>query len=76
MDFLYLLLNDGEWEDTIVYLNEEDAINASIFFPTLRVEIFTKTGKSGFVPSYNYYKNGVKILLSNYDVENNVPTSY
>ena len=62
MDFLYLLLNDGEWEDTIVYLTEEDAIAASIIFPTLRVEIFIKTGKSGYTPSYNYYKNGKKII--------------
>jgi len=62
MYFLYLLLNNGEWEDTIVYLTEEDAISASLVFPTLRVEIFTKTGKTGYTPSYNYYKNGKKII--------------
>lgn len=59
MDFVYVLLGDGnEWEDTIVFLSKEEAINASINDPNRRVEIFSKTGTSGYKPTYHYYKNG------------------
>ena len=38
-----------------------DAIEASIKNPEVRVEIFCKKG-SKFLPSYNYYKNGELIV--------------
>ena len=58
MDFVYVLLYAGEWEDTIIFFSEEDAINESITYPNARVEIFSKNNKFGYIPTYNYYKNG------------------
>ena len=61
MEFVYILIGHGsEWEDNIVFLNENDAINASIRHPNSRVEIFNKcVHGNGYVPTYNFYKNGV-----------------
>jgi len=65
MDFIYLLVNDGaEWEDIIIFLSKEDGINESLKNPKSRVEIFSKTDKSGYSPKYNYYKNGVYVQNS------------
>ena len=58
MDFVYLLMNGGEWEDIVVILSQDDAIKASIDKPNSRVEIFSKTTSLGYTPTYNYYKNG------------------
>jgi len=58
MDFIYLLLCGSEWEDMIILLSKEDAINGSINYPNSRVEIFSKNNKFGYTPTYNYYKNG------------------
>ena len=59
MDFVYLLLNDNcEWEDIIVLLSKEDAIEKSIKHPNIRVEIFSKNQNNEYIPTYNYYKNG------------------
>jgi len=61
MDFVYLLIG-GEWEDIVVYLSKEDAIEVSKKYPNYRVEIFGKNMEdstdSGFIPTYGYYKNG------------------
>ena len=48
MDFVYVLVNGGEWEDIIIFLSEEDAIKVSIANPTRRIEIFSKTDKPGY----------------------------
>ena len=58
MDFLYVFLNGSDWEDMIILVSKEDAINESIKHPNARVEIFTKNKTSKYIPSYNYYKNG------------------
>jgi hypothetical protein len=58
MDFVYVLLYGSEWEDMIILLTKEDAINASIKHPNVRIEIFGKNNNFGYIPSYNYYKNG------------------
>ena len=59
MEFVYVLFSDGdEWEDMIIILSKEEAINASINHPNHRVEIFIKTDTYGYKPTYNYYKNG------------------
>ena len=58
MDYLYVLVcNGAEWEDTIIILDKEEAIQASIKFYKCRVEIFKK-GSVGYVPTYNYYAVG------------------
>lgn len=58
MDFVYVLRYGSEWEDIIILLSKEDAINESINYPKSRVEIFSKNNKLGYIPTYNYYKNG------------------
>jgi hypothetical protein len=60
MEFVYLLLGESgsEWEDMIVFLSKEEAINQSIQYPNHRVEIFSKTNTSGYRATYRYYKNG------------------
>jgi hypothetical protein len=58
MEFVYVLLYGSEWEDIIILLSKEDAINESINFPNARVEIFSKNDKIGYTPTYSYYKNG------------------
>ena len=58
MDFVYLLLHGSEWEDTVILLSKEDAMNESIKYPNARVEIFSRNNNSGYTPTYNYYKNG------------------
>ncbi len=66
MDFVYLLLfgSGNEWEDMIILLSKEDAINESIKHPTARVEIFSKNNTPGYTPTYNYYRNGQLIQAS------------
>jgi hypothetical protein len=64
MDFCYVLLFYGsDWEDTIILLSEEDAINESIKYPNARVEIFMKNDKR-YIPTYSYFKNGKLIKNS------------
>ena len=58
MEFVYVLINGSDWEDMMILLSNEDAINKSINYPNARVEIFSKNDKSGYTPTYNYYKNG------------------
>jgi hypothetical protein len=65
MDFIYLLLCGSEWEDMIILLSEEDAINGSIKYPNSRVEIFSKNNNFGYTPTYNFYKNGELIQTTN-----------
>ena len=62
-DFLYMLLPDGaEWEDMILILTKEEAIEASIKYPKRRVEIFDKEeNKLGYHPTYKYYKDGILV---------------
>jgi len=61
MDFVYVFLFGGEWEDMVIFLSKEDAIKESIKYPKNRVEIFSKTNTSGYIPTYNYYCNGTLI---------------
>ena len=59
MEEVYILVNSGnEWEDMVVYVTKEEAIEASKQFTNARVEVFYKSEKGGYVPSYNYFKNG------------------
>lgn len=64
MDFVYVLVYGSEWEDIVILLSNEDAVNESINNPNARVEIFSKNEKSGYKPTYNYYKNGELIQNS------------
>ncbi len=58
MEFIYVFINGNEWEDMIIFLSEEEAIQKSIDCPNGRVEIFCKTNTSGYEPTYNYYQVG------------------
>ena len=58
MEYVYMLVpNVSEWEDMVIILDKEEAIQASIKFYKCRVEIFKKSSL-GYIPTYNYYKNG------------------
>jgi len=59
-EFVYMLLPDGaEWEDIILILDKEEAIEASKKYYKMRVEIFEKKeNKLGYHPTYYYYCNG------------------
>lgn len=59
MDCIYVFCVDGaEWEDIIVFLSKEEAIEKSKKCPNTRLELFVKSPKGGYRPSYNYYLNG------------------
>ena len=62
MNFVYVLVVDGaEWEDLVVYLTKAEAIEKSKQWPNTRVEIFAKSTKGGFRPTYSYYLAGVYV---------------
>jgi hypothetical protein len=64
MEFIYVLCVDGaEWEDIVVFLLKEEAIEKSRQCPKTRLEIFSKSEKGGYRPTYNYYLNGEYIQL-------------
>jgi len=59
MEKIYVLVKGGDWEDIVIFLTNEEALNASMKYPRYPVEIFEKKNdESGFEPTYNYYKNG------------------
>ena len=59
MLLIYVLVSkDSEWEDMVIFISLEEAIKESIKHPECRIEIFSKSDKSGYTPTYNYYKNG------------------
>ena len=45
MDVVYVFLDINNWEDIIIFLSKEDAINESKKYPNARVEIFSITDK-------------------------------
>ena len=66
MEFVYVLVDDSEWEDIVIYLSEKEAIEISIKYPNSRVEIFSKKSDiEGYTPTYNYYKGGKLYISSN-----------
>jgi len=66
MDFIYVMINSNDWEDIVIYLSEKEAIDLSITYPNIRIEIFGKNiGYSGYSPTYNYYKDGKLYKYSN-----------
>ena len=58
MDFVYVFLNINNWEDIVIFLSKEDAINESKKYPNARVEIFSINDQLGYTPTYNFYRNG------------------
>jgi hypothetical protein len=59
MDIIYVFAVDGaEWEDIIVYLTKEEAVEKSKQAPGTRLEIFKKSPDGGYRPTYTYYLNG------------------
>jgi hypothetical protein len=58
MNYIFVLLGDKfDWEDMIIFIDENEAKLASIKYPNQRVEIFNKT-YDGYKPTHCYYKNG------------------
>ena len=60
MEFVYVFFYVNNWEDIIILLTKDDAINESKKYPTARVEIF-RINTVGYTPTYNFYKNGVLV---------------
>lgn len=58
MEFVYVLIM-SEWEDTVVILSKEQAIEMSSKHPNSRVEFFSKNFSGAYIPTYTYYKNGI-----------------
>lgn len=65
MEYIYVMVkNTGDWEDLVVFLTKEEAIQTSITFPSVRIELFSKNAdyygdcKGGYSPTYKYYRNG------------------
>jgi hypothetical protein len=57
MEHIYVQINGEDWEDTVIFLSKEEAIESSISKPKNRIEIFIKN-TVGYVATYNYYLNG------------------
>ncbi len=55
---VYIWFNGGDPEDTVIFLDKEEAISASLKYPDIRIDIFKKV-KFGYQMSYGYYKNGM-----------------
>ena len=57
---IYLVCGNGfEWEDLIVFLIKDDAIDYSKKHPNVRLEIFKMDDTClGYKPTYVYYQNG------------------
>ena len=64
MEFVYLLINGSDWDEMMIFLTENEAIQASIKYSYSRIEIFRKNTDLGYVPTYNYYKNGEYYILN------------
>lgn len=59
MEVMYVLLPNGaSWEDITIFSDKNKAIDASVKYPKMRVEIFSDLG-NGYIPTYKYIKNGV-----------------
>jgi len=59
MEFVYVMINSSEWEDIVIYLIEEEAIQSSLTYPNIKIEIFSKNPDyNGYSPTYSYYKDG------------------
>jgi len=62
MEYIYVLCVDGaEWEDLVVYLTLAEALEKSRTWSNTRVELFAKSEKGGYRPTYRYYLNGVLV---------------
>ena len=62
MDYVYVFIEINDWEDIIIFLSKEDAINESKKYPNARVEIFKIDKEVGYKPTYNFYKNGELVV--------------
>lgn len=55
---IYVLVYGDEWEDIIIFLSLDEALKESVNYQNNRIEIFSKTKNSEYIPTYNNYKNG------------------
>jgi len=59
IEYLFVLINNEfDWEDIVIFISMEEAIDASIRYPKCRVEIFSKHKYAGYIPTYKYLLNG------------------
>jgi hypothetical protein len=62
LDYLYVFIDENDWENIVIFLTKEDAKNESKKYPNARVEIFTVSDKLGYTPTYHFYKNGELVV--------------
>jgi len=67
MDCIYVLITGSTFEDIEVFLNKEDAVQASIQYPRYRIEVFTKPHAEyglncGYTSAYRYYNKGELVI--------------
>lgn len=54
---VYVWFNGGDPEDLVIFLSKEEAIDTSLKYPKIQIDIFKKA-KLGYQMTYNYYQNG------------------
>lgn len=60
IEFVYILVQDNDWENMIVFLSKEAAVKESLLKADARIEVFKKNN-NGYKPTYNYYRNGTYV---------------
>jgi hypothetical protein len=69
LEYIYMFLNGSEWEDAVLLIDNNIAIEKSISYPNNRVEIFKKNERGFFKPTYEFYRNGKLCSNNNSDCE-------
>lgn len=62
MEHIYVLVPaQSEWEDIIIFVSKEEAIEKSKSWTKTPVQVFVKSEMGGYRPTYSYYLNGVYV---------------
>ncbi len=62
MEYIYVFVPDGaDWDDIVLFLSKEEAIETSKKYPKVRLELFRASPKGGYIPTYSYYLDGVYV---------------
>lgn len=62
MEHIYVLVPaQAELEDLIIYLSKDEAIQKSKSWTKTPVQVFARSEKGGYRPTYSYYLNGVYV---------------
>ncbi len=60
MKYVYVLFNGGDPEDMVIFLSNKEAIDASIKYPDMKVQVYQHNlWDFGYRMAYMHYKNGI-----------------